>query len=79
MRVLDLSEEDLRPFRVGRDGDITGGPGGCSASAAGGATAAGNAAARAAAAAAANTAATGAARRYRHDADSPANWNSANA
>jgi len=25
--VLDLSEEDLRPFRVGRDGDITGGPG----------------------------------------------------
>jgi general secretion pathway protein D len=28
VRVLDLSEEDLRPFRVGRDGDITGGPGG---------------------------------------------------
>jgi general secretion pathway protein D len=27
VRVLDLSEEDLRPFRVGRDGDITGGPG----------------------------------------------------
>jgi general secretion pathway protein D len=27
VRVLDLSEEDLRPFRVGRDGDITG-PGG---------------------------------------------------
>ena len=24
VRVLDLSEEDLRPFRVGRDGDITG-------------------------------------------------------
>jgi len=28
VRVLDLSEEDLRPFRVGRDGDITGGPAG---------------------------------------------------
>ena len=28
VRVLDLSEEDLRPFRVGRDGDIAGpGPG----------------------------------------------------
>jgi general secretion pathway protein D len=27
VRVLDLSEDDLRPFRVGRDGDITGGPG----------------------------------------------------
>jgi general secretion pathway protein D len=27
VRVLDLSEEDLRPFRVGRDGDITGRPG----------------------------------------------------
>jgi len=27
VRVLDLSEEDLRPFRVGRDGDITGGGG----------------------------------------------------
>ena len=25
VRVLDLSEEDLRPFRVGRDGDVTGG------------------------------------------------------
>jgi general secretion pathway protein D len=24
VRVLDLSEEDLRPFRVGRDGDVTG-------------------------------------------------------
>jgi general secretion pathway protein D len=24
VRVLDLNEEDLRPFRVGRDGDITG-------------------------------------------------------
>jgi general secretion pathway protein D len=24
VRVLDLSEDDLRPFRVGRDGDITG-------------------------------------------------------
>jgi len=28
VRVLDLSEEDLRPFRVGRDGDVTVGPGG---------------------------------------------------
>jgi general secretion pathway protein D len=28
VRVLDLSEDDLRPFRVGRDGDLTGGPGG---------------------------------------------------
>jgi general secretion pathway protein D len=28
VRVLDLSEEDLRPFRVGRDGDVTGGGGG---------------------------------------------------
>jgi general secretion pathway protein D len=27
VRVLDLNEDDLRPFRVGRDGDITG-PGG---------------------------------------------------
>jgi general secretion pathway protein D len=25
VRVLDLSEEDLRPFRVGRDGDAVGG------------------------------------------------------
>jgi general secretion pathway protein D len=24
VRVLDLTEEDLRPFRVGRDGDVTG-------------------------------------------------------
>ena len=24
VRVLDLSEEDLRPFRVGRDGDLAG-------------------------------------------------------
>jgi general secretion pathway protein D len=28
VRVLDLSEEDLRPFRVGRDGDAVGGAGG---------------------------------------------------
>ncbi|HKH73954.1 MAG TPA: secretin N-terminal domain-containing protein [Vicinamibacterales bacterium] len=28
VRVLELSEDDLRPFRVGRDGDLTGGPGG---------------------------------------------------
>jgi general secretion pathway protein D len=27
VRVLDLSEEDLRPFRVGRDGDAAGGGG----------------------------------------------------
>jgi general secretion pathway protein D len=28
VRVLDLSEEDLRPFRVGRDGDAAVGAGG---------------------------------------------------
>ena len=66
VRVLDLSEEDLRPFRVGRDGDATIG------AASHPAAAAGRNGADAAAGPAARTASARAAGRRRHGGPDPA-------